>query len=294
MVLPAAATSAPPGCKNRNNNTYAKLLDCVTLEGVRAHQAAFQAIADANDDEFYPGTRAAGTEGYDGSVDYVAGLLEDAGYDVTLDAFEFAVQFPAILHQLTPVNADVRRPARSPAARFGDVTGAVIAVDINLAPPRANTSGCEADADFAGARLRAARQRHRAGPARDLHVRRQGAERPDCRRRGRHHLQPGQHARPREGLHRRHARRSAASDVTIPVVGASFADGEALAQPGSTAHVRRARVETRTDVNVIAELPGDNTNNVVMAGAHLDSVEAGPGHQRQRLRLGGAARDRSA
>ena len=32
-----------------------------------------------------------------------------------------------------------------------------------------------------------------------------------------------------------------------------------------------------TDVNVIADLPGDNRNNVVMAGAHLDSVPEGPG-----------------
>ncbi len=30
-------------------------------------------------------------------------------------------------------------------------------------------------------------------------------------------------------------------------------------------------------MNVIAELPGTNTGNVVMAGAHLDSVTAGPG-----------------
>ena len=30
------------------NNTHAKLLECVTLAGVREHQAAFQAIADAN------------------------------------------------------------------------------------------------------------------------------------------------------------------------------------------------------------------------------------------------------
>ena len=35
--------------------------------------------------------------------------------------------------------------------------------------------------------------------------------------------------------------------------------------------------ETRTDHNVIAELPGKNTDNVVMAGAHLDSVIEGPG-----------------
>ena len=58
------------GCENRTNNTYDKLLGCVTLEGVREHQAALQAIADANG-----GTRAAATPGYDASVDYV---IDDA------------------------------------------------------------------------------------------------------------------------------------------------------------------------------------------------------------------------
>ena len=105
VLLPGAAAAAPAGCANRTNNTYDKLLGCVTLEGVRAHQAALQAIADANDDPNYPGTRAAGTEGYANSVDYVAGLLEDAGYNVTLDPFEFEFQFPAILRQLTPAPA---------------------------------------------------------------------------------------------------------------------------------------------------------------------------------------------
>ena len=63
----------------------------------------------------------------------------------------------------------------------------------------------------------------------------------------------------------------------IPVVGASFANGAALAQPGSTARVRVIPSETRTDLNVIAEKRGINDDNVVMAGAHLDSVGAGPG-----------------
>ena len=64
---------------------------------------------------------------------------------------------------------------------------------------------------------------------------------------------------------------------TIPVVGASFADGVALAAPGSTAFVEVLAPETRTDFNVIAERLGTNENNVVMAGAHLDSVTEGPG-----------------
>jgi hypothetical protein len=63
----------------------------------------------------------------------------------------------------------------------------------------------------------------------------------------------------------------------IPVVGASFADGIALSEEGSTAHVEVLPSEVRTDHNVIAELPGENTDNVVMAGAHLDSVIEGPG-----------------
>lgn len=36
---------------------------------------------------------------------------------------------------------------------------------------------------------------------------------------------------------------------------------------------------TATTSNVIAETPGGDPNNVVMAGAHLDSVNAGPGIQ---------------
>ena len=148
-LLPGQA-SAQTGnaCDNRNNNTYDKLLGCVTLEGVREHQGAFQAIADANDDPFYPGTRAAGTEGYAESVEYVAGLLREAGYEVTLDPVEITFNFPAVLRQLTPVAADYETGVFT-GSGSGTVEGQVIPVDINLTPPRASTSGCEA-ADFTG------------------------------------------------------------------------------------------------------------------------------------------------
>ena len=120
----------------------------MTLDGVREHQAAFQAIADANDDPFYPGTRAAGTEGYANSVDYVAGLLRQAGYTVTLDPVQITFNFPAVLRQLTPVQATYETGVFT-GSGSGTVEGQVIPVDINLTPPRASTSGCEA-ADFAG------------------------------------------------------------------------------------------------------------------------------------------------
>ena len=67
--------------------------------------------------------------------------------------------------------------------------------------------------------------------------------------------------------------------VGIPVVGTSFAIGKDLADPaGTTAHVKTDTTnETRTTYNITAETAKGDPNNVVMAGAHLDSVHDGPG-----------------
>ena len=116
-LLPGQAASAAPGgesCDNRANNTYQKLLDCVTTEGVVEHLEAFQKIAENSNDPVYPGTRAAGTVGYDQSAEYVAGLLRDAGYEVTLDPVEITFSFPAALEQLDsdPIRLRHRRVHR--------------------------------------------------------------------------------------------------------------------------------------------------------------------------------------
>jgi Zn-dependent M28 family amino/carboxypeptidase len=279
LVAAPAAVAAPPAqaCDRRTNNTYQKLLECVTLEGVREHQAQFQKIADANDDPFYPGTRAAGTEGYAESVDYVAGLLRDAGYRVTLDEFEFEFIFPALLQQLTPID-DVYETGAFTGSAAGDVTGPVIPVDINLTGDRASTSGCEAS-DFAGLDFSGPNDIaliQRGGPpapapvctfaVKAVNAEAAGAEAVIIFNQGNDPTRVDLIVGTLEP-----------AEVGIPVVGASFANGVALAQPGSTAHVRVDPTETRTDVNVIAELPGKNADNVVMAGAHLDSVTEGPG-----------------
>ncbi|MGS0685452.1 M28 family metallopeptidase [Nakamurella sp. GG22] len=272
-LVPSTAAAAPGNaCENRNNNTYAKLLECVTLDGVRSHQLQFQKIADNNDDEFYPGTRAAGTEGYAQSVDYVATLLEDAGYNVTLDPFEFRFNFPVTLEQLTPVSADYPSGAFT-GSGSGDVTGNVIPVDLNLTPPYTPvTSGCEA-ADFAGLNF--------SGPN-DIALVQRGTCNFSVK------AANAQAAGAEAVIIFNQGSDPTRTDLIIgtlapllldiPVVGASFAQGVALAQPGSTARVN-ALFETRTDYNVIAELPGVDRNNVVMSGAHLDSVTEGPGIQ---------------
>jgi Zn-dependent M28 family amino/carboxypeptidase len=263
-------------CDKRDNNTYQKLLQCITADGVMKHDRVFQAIADANSDPNYPGSRAAGTEGYDNSADYVKRTLEKAGWTVTLDPVDVTYNFPVELRQLTPVTADYESGAFT-GSGFGTVEGQVIPVDINLTGDRANSSGCD-EADFDGINW--------GGPSDIALVQRgtcnfgekarwaelAGAEAVVIFNQG--------NSPDREGLIVANA--STLNDGTsiqhgIPVVGASFADGAALAQAGSTAFVDVLEPDIRQDFNVIAEKPGQNPDNVVMAGAHLDSVTEGPG-----------------
>jgi hypothetical protein len=284
LMLPSTAAVARPGggCEHRSNDSYEKLLECVTLDGVREHQAAFQKIADNSTDPVYPGTRAAGTQGYAQSVKYASGLLRKAGYKVTLDPVEITFNFPAQLRQLTTVQADYETGVFT-GSGSGEVNGQVIPVDISLDMPRAPVdSGCE-ESDFDGLDF--------SGPADIALVQRgtcffgtkayyaeeAGAEAVIIFNQG--------NSPDREGLIVADGTSvdppipGAPGPVThgIPVVGASFADGVALAQSGSRASVEVLPAETRTDYNVIAELPGKNRNNVVMAGSHLDSVIDGPG-----------------
>jgi Zn-dependent M28 family amino/carboxypeptidase len=269
VLLPATAASAAPSqaaCDNRDNNTYQKLIQCVRLDQVRAHEVAFQRIADANG-----GTRAAGTPGYDASVDYVVDSLESAGWSVELHEFPYLFIPPATLQQLTPVNA-VYETGSFSGSGSGEITGNVIPVDINLVPPRASTSGCEAadfTGDFSGDSDIALIQRGTCTfGIKALNAQNAGAEAVIIFNQGNDPT--------REGLIVGTLLPDGAA-VTIPVVGASFADGEALSAAGSTAFIDVDPPEERPQVNILAELPGVNDDNVVMAGAHLDSVQAGPG-----------------
>src|SRR6185436_1659126 len=85
-----AATAGTAACEFRTTDNFKKLLLCVTLDGVREHPAALQAIANANG-----GTRLAGTQGYEDSVDYVVEKMTAAGYNVTLNSFPFNFFPPA-------------------------------------------------------------------------------------------------------------------------------------------------------------------------------------------------------
>ena len=262
-LFPAAVAAGPASCDARSNNTLEKLLECVTLDGVREHQAALQEIADANDD-----TRVSGSDGYDESVDYAVDVLEAAGYSVTRQSFDFVrfeVIAPAILQQIEPGPVTDLPNIIMSYSGNGDVMGAV-------STPSGDFRGCTA-ADWAGF------------PAGNIALVSRGtpAGQPPCT----------------FGIKATNAVNAGAIGVVIynnaagdlagtlgntftldvPVTGITQSLGAQLvATSGLVLRLKtEALREPATAENVLAESKGGNANNVVMAGAHLDSVSAGPG-----------------
>ena len=264
-AAPTERAQGAASCANRSNNNIDKLLECVTLAGVREHQAALQTIANDNG-----GTRAAGTPGYDASLAYVQQRMAAAGYQVSLNAFDFVFVPPVLLRQLTPVAATYESGAFT-GTGFGSVSAAVTAVDLQLGIGNTSTSGCEA-ADFTGFPAGTIALTQRGGCSfaiKAVNAAAAGASAVIIFNQGntaatdRQDLIVGTLGGP--------------NVVAIPVVGASYADGVSLAQAGSTAAVRIDPARNVTQYNVIAESVGGDPNNVVMAGGHLDSVQRGPG-----------------
>ncbi|MGA8047302.1 MAG: M28 family metallopeptidase [Dermatophilaceae bacterium] len=260
-IAASTALAAPPSCDTRVNNTIAKLLDCVELEGVREHQAAFQEIADANN-----GTRVSGTAGYDESADYVVERLEAAGWNTTVQEFQFQTFIelsPAIVERTAPPPAGPVAATAMEYSGSGDITAPVTSLP---APPVDATPGCEA-ADFAGF------------PAGNIALISRGA----CAFALKATNAAGAGAVAVVIYNNIPGALSGtlgnAFSLNLPVVQTTQAIGVELAATAGL-HMR-VRTDTfrgiATTSNVLAELPGKNPNNVVMSGAHLDSVNEGPG-----------------
>jgi Zn-dependent M28 family amino/carboxypeptidase len=266
-VLVLVATAAGnPGLQRSE-----KLRAAVTLEGVRAHQAALQAIADAND-----GTRASGTSGYDASVAYVVARMQAAGYQVSTQTFDFGY-FEELadpeLEQISPnpktyaVGDDFLTMEFSPT---GETTASVQAVDTTLTPSDTGTSGCEA-ADFAGfvaGRIALIQRGTCTYELKSQNAQAAGATGVVIFNRG----TPGFTDAVNGTLGQ--------PGVGIPVVGASWDTGTDLfsTNAGVVAHLKTSTIsELRPTQNVFAETKKGRDDFVVMVGAHLDSVTAGPG-----------------
>ena len=266
LLMPTQASAV-------DNVNTAKLRSAVTVNGILEHERVFQRIANRNG-----GTRASGTPGYDASATYVADRLRKAGYRVKLQEFTFPFFRDLAPAELSQGSTDYETTTLTYSGS-GEVTGVVVPIDVQIPPgptPSSSTSGCEA-ADFPPAP---------SGPAVAL------LQRGTCTfevkaanaaaagyeaaiifnegQEGRTELLTGTLGTPQE----------------IPVLGLSFADGAALvaaARAGSTTVRVFAETEsdpTRKTVNVIADTPRNaskNADQVVVVGAHLDSVVEGPG-----------------
>jgi aminopeptidase Y len=117
-----AALAGPAACDTRVNNTHAKLAECITVAGVREHQAALQRIADA-----HHGTRVSGSAGYDASVDYVVQRLTAAGYTPQVQPFvfnTFITLSPAVLERVSPAPAGPVATSILSYSGSGDVSAA--------------------------------------------------------------------------------------------------------------------------------------------------------------------------
>jgi Zn-dependent M28 family amino/carboxypeptidase len=261
---PAAAPSKAPNanaCGNRNNNTYAKLLECVSANGAYRHLEAFQAIADANG-----GNRTSGTPGFDASADYVVQRMEAAGYAVTVQPFTFQtfIEFsPTRLEQVAPAPGGPIATNIFSYSGSGDVTAPVTALP---PPPTDPTPGCEA-ADFAGFVSGTTALISRG--ACTFALKATNAYNAGATGVVIYNNQPGV------------INGTLGNDFTLDIGVAAVTQtvGQQLAAtPGLILRLKtdtfRGLAET---YNVFAETPGGNPDNVVMVGAHLDSVNAGPG-----------------
>ncbi|MDL9935497.1 M28 family peptidase [Gordonia sp. ABSL1-1] len=229
------------------------LANAVTLGALMRHLRALETIA-----EDHGGNRAAGTPGYDASLDYVAGQLRQAGFAVSTPTFDYT-RFsvgPVSLRSDASVIDAAAVLEYSPGTAGTTITAPPATIDglgCTVADYPARTRGAIAvvtrgTCTFV-AKARAAQQ---AG-ARALIVVNDTGDR----------LFGGT--------------LGVDNGLSIPVVGVTRPAGDQL-RTATSVELRVVAESTRiTSRNLIAETTTGSPDNVVMAGAHLDSVPAGPG-----------------
>jgi Zn-dependent M28 family amino/carboxypeptidase len=253
-------------CENRNNNSFKKLTKCVSLEGVREHQKALQDIADANG-----GTRVSGSPGYDASADYAEKVFRDAGYNVTRQNFEFQTFIeltPTTLAQVAPTPTAAIPTSILSYSGSGSVTAPV-------SVPSGDFRGCR-PTDFAGFTAGNIALVSRGAPADFLDPCTFALKATNAQAAGASAVV----------LYNNRAGElngTLGADFTLDIAVTSVEQGVGTQLASLTGLVLAVNTNTfrgtATTSNVIAESKRGDADNVVMVGAHLDSVNEGPGIQ---------------
>lgn len=228
----------------------------VTTDAMMAHLSKLQDIANANN-----GTRAVGTPGYEASVDYVVNVLRGSGFDVQTPEFSARV-FHADKPELTVGGKPVEAHALDFSLGTGPdgVSGPLVAVP-------ANNLGC-ATSDYANLPVQGAVVLVDRGTC-------PFAQKEDAAaQRGAAAMLIADNVDEQE----MGGTLGPATDVKIPVLSVTKSVGVQLrGQPGTTTIKLNASAQSFRARNVIAQTKTGSATDVVMAGAHLDSVPAGPG-----------------
>ena len=222
-----------------------------------AHMAKLQEVADANG-----GNRALGTKGYDASVDYVANALWDKGFDVQTPEFDVRIPY-ADEPALTVGGSDIAaKPLSFTIGTPPDgVSGPLLPARVEDSP------GCTAS-DYDGLPVVGAIVLVDRGQCPF------GGKQAAAAERGAVALIVANN----EDGDEMGGTLGEETDVKIPVISITKASGDRLrANPADTTIKLNAGVRTERTRNVIAQTKTGSTSNVVMVGAHLDSVAEGPG-----------------
>lgn len=252
---PPTPQDAPAAAANAFAN---EIRDRIDTDAMMAHLQKFQEIADAND-----GNRAAGTSGYQASLDYVVGALRDKGFEVQTPEFEVRI-FEAKEGSVNRGGTTfVAFPLRfSLGTPEEGLTAPLVPARVSEAP------GC-AKEDFDGLPIAG------AVVLVDRGVCPFGQKMAHAVAAGAVGMIVANNVDDEKVMGGTLGERT---DVKIPVVSITKDDGAALrADPGTVTIKLNASTRQLTTRNVIAQTSTGATDNVVMVGAHLDSVPEGPG-----------------
>jgi Peptidase family M28/PA domain len=221
----------------------------VSMTGLVEHLRALQKIADRNGRN-----RAAGTGGYRSSVRYVAARMREAGWRVRLQP----VTFPFFRQRSARLEAEGRGLRRGRDFRVMSFSGGGRVAG----PVRSAGLGCRGE-DYEGIDVALVRRGDCFFRVKALNAQRSGA-------RGLILVDPALRGEPFSAT-------LGGPGVRIPVV-VLGSEAARRIRPGVRVRLAVDAVsERRVDENVIAETRAGSGERVVMAGAHLDSVPAGPG-----------------
>src|SRR4051794_39231183 len=155
LLAPASASAiSSTACNARPNESSTKLVECIKKDELWAHMQAFWQIAQDNPGPDGHPSRNSGEPGYKASVDYVAGLMRNAGYDVTIQPYTFdyfAYQGTPSMSEVSPTVHDYAlvsewNPGRAMGATTADLQPAG---GILIPSTGGSASGCD-PSDFSG------------------------------------------------------------------------------------------------------------------------------------------------